>query len=135
EATKGRLLAVWAPLIDTPLAHLTRDKIDDVLATRRKAKGERPKPATLRRVWNPFRRMLREANEREAISAELARKLLRRPDSLAGLTPDEPRERWLGDRDEGEPARFEAALCAFTSSEPGGGDFLRFAVRLALATG
>src|SRR5207248_1681067 len=39
EATKARLVAVWAPLLDTPLVHLTRDKIDDVLSTRRKAKG------------------------------------------------------------------------------------------------
>src|SRR5437764_2454525 len=30
EGTKARMLAVWAPLLDTPLVHLTRDKIDDV---------------------------------------------------------------------------------------------------------
>src|SRR6266849_3741724 len=129
EATKVRMLAVWAPLLDVPLVHLTRDKIDEVLTARK------VKPATMRRIWNPFRRMLREADEREALPADLARKLLRRPEALIGLTPDEPRERWLGDRDEGEPARFEAALAVFTSGEPGGGDFLRTACALALATG
>jgi integrase len=135
----ARLLAVWAPLLDLPISQLTRDRIEEVLSAR-KAGGA--KGGTMRRNWNQFRRMLHDADEREAIPAELARKLLRRPDALAGCR-DGSRVRWLGEKDSeaesaagtGERQRFETALTAFQSNEPGGGDFLRCAVRLALNTG
>src|SRR5207245_1014626 len=121
-----------------PLCELTRDKIDEVLT----AKKAKVKGGTVRRLWNQFRRMLRDADEREAIPAELARKLLRRPDCLADCR-DGSRVRWLGERDTdeeitagaGERQRLDAALSAFTWSEPGGGDFVRCAVRIALNTG
>jgi len=138
SGTYARLLAVWAPMLDVPISQLTRDRIEDVLSARKgKVKG-----GTMRRNWSQLRRMLRDADEREAIPAELARRLLRRPDALAGCR-DGSRVRWLGERDSeaesaagtGERQRFETALAAFTTTEPGGGDFLRCAVRLALNTG
>jgi len=138
EDTKARILATWKPLLDLPLKALTRDRIAEVLLARKaKVSG-----GTLRRIWNPFRKMLAHAAERKAIPPELAPDLLRRPDCLAGCR-DKSRIRWLGERDTdeetaagtGERKRFENALQAFTSAEPGGGDFVRCAARLALATG
>ncbi len=138
EGTKSRILSVWKPLLDVSLKQLTRDRIAEALLERKaKVSG-----GTLRRTWNPFRKMLRHAAERKAIPPELAPELLRRPDCLAGCR-DKSRVRWLGERDTdeetaavaGERKRFEDALRAFTSAEQGGGDFLRCAVRLALATG
>jgi integrase len=138
SGTYQRLLAVWEPILDLPICELTRDKIDEVLA----AKKGKVKGGTMRRLWNQFRRMLRDADEREVIPAELARKLLRRPDCLADCR-DGSRVRWLGEKDSdaeiaagtGERQRFEAALSAFDWPEAGRGDFLRCAVRLALNTG
>ncbi|SRR5216683_258095 len=138
DGTRSRILAVWAPLCDVPLSQLTRDRIEELLAERR----AKVKAGTVLRTWNPFRRMLRDAAERKAIPAELAAELLRRPEALGGLRGAE-RVRWLGEKDTeaetaagtGERQRFETALGAFASGEPGGGDFLRCAVRLALNTG
>jgi len=138
EDTKARILSTWKPLLDVPLKALSRDRIAEVLLERK----AHVSGGTMRRTWNPFRKMLAHATERKALPPELAPELLRQPDCLAGCR-DKSRVRWLGERDTdhetaagtGERKRFEDGLHAFTSGEPGGGDFLRCAVRLALATG
>jgi len=125
------LAPVWAQLLDRPLLALTRDHIEEVL-TAHKAKGA--KGGTLRRLWGMFGALLRDASDREVLPAELARRLLRRPDALAG-SRDGEHVRWLGQEDPGERQRFKAALDAFTTTEPGGGAFVQTACTLALETG
>src|SRR2546422_5034690 len=140
---KAHILSSWAPLLDVQLGELTRDTIEKVLADRKAGKrkdgSRKTKDGTLLRDWSAFRAMLADAVDRNYLAAM---PLARRPEPLRGLH-DEPRVRWLGENDteeeiakgEGERARFFKALKAFESDEPGGGDFLRCVVRLALNTG
>lgn len=140
---KAHILASWAPLLDVPLAAVTREAIEKVLADRKAATrsdgSRKVKDGTLLRDWNPFRAMLADAVDRGYLAAL---PVVRRPKPIRGLR-DEPRVRWLGENDteeevartEGERVRFFRALDAFQSDEPGGGAFMRCAVRLALNTG
>lgn len=141
EIAKAHILAAWEPLLDVPLASVTRDAIEKVLADRKAGTNgaRKVKAGTLLRCWNPFRAMLADAVDRGHLDKL---PLPRRPEPLRGLQ-DEPRIRWLGENDtdaelasgDGERGRFFRALDAFQSDEPGGGDFLRCAVRLSLNTG
>jgi len=124
-------MATWESLLKLPLDTLTRDRIDEVLADK---KEDGSRGGTLLRVWGQFRHLLRDAGERELIPADLAVKLLRRPNALTGAKDGE-HVRWLGQLDPDEPRKLSAALAAFETSSLGGGEFLRCAVRLSLATG
>jgi len=140
---KAHILATWEPLLDLQLAAVTRDAIEKVLADRKaatKPDGSRKiKDGTLLRDWNPLRAMLADAVDRGYLAGM---PVTRRPEPIRGMQ-DEPRIRWLGENDTdedlakgtGERGRFFKALDAFESDEPGGGDFLRCAVRLAVNTG
>ncbi len=94
---------------------------------------------TLLRDWSSFRAMLADAVDRGHLAAI---PMARRPEPIRKGKGNQ-RVRWLGqfDKDEelahgaGELKRFTKALEVFTSNERGGGDFLRLAARLALATG
>src|SRR5439155_22368866 len=126
-ATKARILAkkggTWKPLLDMPLATITRDVIETALSDR-KAAGR--KAGTLLRDWSAFRAMLADAVDRGHLAAI---PMARRPEPIRKLQGDK-RVRYLGqyDTDEdrvtnnGEAHRFEKALAAFQSDEPGGGD-------------
>lgn len=136
SGTWGRITSTWEPLLDVQLGALTRDAIEKVLADR-KAAGT--KMGTLLRDWSAFRAMLADAVDRGHLAAV---PMARRPEPIRKGKGNQ-RVRWLGqfDTDEqlaadaGEQTRFDRALAAHASNEAGGGDFLRFAARLALATG
>ena len=92
------------------------------------------------RDWSAFRALLADAVDRGHLAAVPVNK---RPMPIRKGKGNQ-RVRWLGQPDTeeqlaepetGERRRFDKALEAFTSNEVGGGDFLRFAARLALATG
>src|SRR5439155_15844091 len=138
-ATKARILAkkggTWKPLLDMPLATITRDVIETALSDR-KAAGR--KAGTILRDWSAFRAMLADAVDRGHLAAI---PLARRPEPIRKLRGNQ-RVRYLGQKDdentkpgEGECARFDKALADWQSDEPGGGDFLRCVAGLALATG
>jgi len=134
--TKARILAAWKPLLGAAIAQLTRDAIEKVLATR---KGAGKAAGTLIRDWGAFRAMLADAVDRGHLAAI---PMARRPEPIRKLQGNK-RVRYLGQRDtdeeraagKGEEVRFGKALAAFASPGTGGGDFLRFAAGLALATG
>jgi len=140
--TKARILFSWEPLLTSPIAQLTRDAIEKVLADRKAAEkpdgSRKTKNGTLLRDWSSFRAMLADAVDRGALAAI---PMARRPEPIRKLRGNQ-RVRYLGQKDdentkpgEGEAERFEKALAAFQSAEPGGGDFLRFVAGMALATG
>jgi integrase len=135
DDTKARILAAWEPILGRPIAQISRDAIELVLAVR---KDDGLKAGTLLRDWSAFRAMLADAVDRGHLAAI---PMTRRPEPIRKLHGNK-RIRYLGEKDNedtkpdvGECARFDKALAAFTSDEPGGGDFLRCAAGLALATG
>src|SRR5207237_125944 len=128
SGTYARIRSAWGPLLGKSLAEITRAEIERTLAAR-KAKGKAI--GTLHRDWTALRALLGDALERGYLSALPT---TRRPEPIRKTKSNE-RVRWLGQFDEKEPKRFEDALAAYESPEIGGGDFLRFVTRLALATG
>jgi integrase len=131
--TERRILASWKPLLETPLAQLTRENIEKVLAARKAETGpdgtRRLSNATLNRDWAVFRSMLADAVDRGKLAAL---PLQSKPEPLRGLG-EEPRRRYMEQAE--ERSRFFKALAAFDSEEPGGGAFLRVACILAVNTG
>ncbi|MCA1825499.1 MAG: tyrosine-type recombinase/integrase [Myxococcales bacterium] len=136
SGTWGRITSTWAPLLDAQLGALQRDAIEKVLADRKVAGTAM---GTLLRDWSAFRAMLADAVDRGQLAAV---PMARRPEPIRKGKGNQ-RVRWLGQFDtdeqlgknEGERTRFTKSLEAFSSAEPCGGDFLRFAARVALATG
>ena len=139
----GRILAAWEPLLDHQLEGLTRDAIETVLADR---KDDGLAMGTLIRDWSAFRAMLSDATTRRVPGGEgrcylAAVPMTKRPEPIKGKKGAE-RIRWLGQHDAedvrpdaAERARFNEALEDFPGADACTGDFLRFAARLALATG
>jgi integrase len=141
-SAKDRILASWAPILDVPLAQLTREKIEKVLSDRKALTapdGSRLLAnATLNRDWATFRPMLEHARRKGVL---VALPITGKPEPLRGLR-EEPRRRYLGMNDSpdeksrgGEMQRFLDALDEFKSDEPGGGDFARVACIVSLNTG
>jgi integrase len=135
SGTWARILFAWEPLLPVELAALSRDAIEKMLAER---KAEGKQAGTLIRDWGALRALLADAVDRGHLAAV---PMARRPEPIRKLQGNK-RIRYLGQRDtpdtapgEGEAERFAKALAAFTSDEPGGGDFLRCVAQLALATG
>ena len=132
----ARILHSWAPLLDKPLPALTRADIEKVLADRKK---KAKSAGTLLRDWSSFRALMADAVDRGVMPAI---PMARRPEPIRKLRGTQ-RVRWLGQLDtekelankQDERSRFVKALDAFTEVQSCSGDLLRFAVRLALATG
>lgn len=135
-ATRARILASWKPLLGKPVAQVSRDAIEKVLADRKEAKKS---AGTLLRDWSAFRALMADAVDRGHL---VAVPMARRPEPIRRLQGNK-RVRYLGQHDtdeqrakkDGEAERFEKALAAFKSDEPGGGDFLRCVAGVAIATG
>lgn len=135
SGTYARIRSAWEPLLDLQLGALTRDAIDKVLADR---KDDNKAMGTLLRDWSAFRALLADAVDRGHLAAL---PMARRPEPIRKGKGNQ-RVRWLGQfdaedlaADKGERKRFEDALEAFAGAEQCTGDFLRFAARMALATG
>ena len=135
SGTWGRILSGWEPLLEVQLSALTRDAIEKVLSDR-KARGKAM--GTLLRDWSAFRALLADAVDRGQLAAV---PMAKRPMPIRKEKGNQ-RVRWLGQFDredvaegQDERSRFNEALKAFDGAEQCGGDFLRFAARLALATG
>src|SRR4051812_6242154 len=135
SGTWARILAAWEPILNVQLPELTSDAIEKVLADR---KAKHKKMGTLLRDWSAFRAMLADAVDRKHLAAI---PMAKRPTPIRKGKGNQ-RVRWLGQHDpehvvagQDERSRFNAALEAFAGAESCTGDFLRFAVRLALATG
>ena len=136
SGTYARVMHSWETLLDVQLAQVSRDAIEKVLSDR-KASGL--EAGTLLRDWSALRALLADAVDRGQL---VAVPLVKRPEPIRKLRGNQ-RVRYLGQKDpeklapgeKGERQRFDEALAAFTSDEPGGGDFLRFAAGLALSTG
>ena len=136
SGTHARILSAWGPLLELGLADVTRERIEKVLSDR---KRQEKAIGTLLRDWAAFRALLSDAVDRKCLAAV---PMSKRPMPIRGAKGAQ-RVRWLGQHDteeeiaanEGERKRFFDALDEHTSNEAGGGDFLRFVSRLALATG
>lgn len=133
---RGRILAAWKPVLGLPIAHISRDAIEKVLADRKDA-GR--KAGTLIRDWSAFRAMLADAVDRGHLAAI---PMARRPEPIRKLQGNQ-RVRYLGQRDTdedraadaGEAERFDRTLAAWHFNEAGGGDFLRCVAGIAISTG
>lgn len=144
SGTWARILASWEPLLDLPLASVTREAIEGVLAARKAPRVVDGKTVpgkaagTLLRDWSGFRALLAAAVDRGALAAM---PMAKRPEPIR-KTRGNQRVRWLGQFDAedvkpdgAERARFLAQLAEAKDVQGCSGDFLRFACRLALATG
>lgn len=132
----ARILFSWKPILDLPIAQLSRDQIEKVLADR---KTEGMSAGTLLRDWSAFRALLADAVDRGVLAGI---PMSRRPEPIR-KTRGNQRIRWLGQHDTDaelanktdERTRFSDALESAGPVQGCTGEFLRFASRLALATG